>query len=472
MQTAKGFEPDPQWLQVREGVKAIKELSLARAKEGGVPSRQVERAATKPPRTALVYPGGTEIGLEIARSLKLCKEARVLSAGLGGTAADYFFNNHHDVASVNAEGWLDELKTVLEREGVTHIIPAHDEVILPLVRAQDALGVNVVTSSADTCAIARSKKRTLRHLQGAVPAPRIYEDIEAIDRYPVFVKPDEGQGSRGAFVAGNRKELECLLARDSSLLVQEYLPGEEFTVDCFSDREKGVLYAAGRKRIKITSGIASRSQFVDDPRFADYARRIQSTLPFWGAWFFQVKASADGELKLLEVAPRIAGTSGLSRVSGVNLPLLSLYESDRVEVTIPQDVKGVVVERSLTPAYSHPFEYDALYLDFDDTLIVDGEVNSQLVKIAYQCLNRKKSVILVTRHAGDLTASLRKHRLEGLFDKVVHLKEGESKLSAIAHNKCVFVDDSFREMEDLRKHPGVMPLHVSSADLLINNRGI
>jgi hypothetical protein len=31
-------------------------------------------------RTVLVYPGGTEIGLEIARSLKPCKEVRLLSA--------------------------------------------------------------------------------------------------------------------------------------------------------------------------------------------------------------------------------------------------------------------------------------------------------------------------------------------------------------------------------------------------------
>lgn len=422
--------------------------------------------------TVLVYPGGTEIGLEVARSLKLCKEACVLSAGLSNTAADYFFNNHHHVACVSTHGWLEKLKAVVDRDGVSHIMPAHDEVILPLVNTQDKLGVKVVTSSADTCGIARSKKRTLRHLQGAVPIPRKYDGIEAVDCYPVFAKPDDGQGSRGAYRAENQKELECLLARDSSLLVQEYLPGEEFTVDCFSDREKGVLYAAGRKRIKITSGIASRSQFVDDPRFLDYARRIQAALPFWGAWFFQVKASADGELKLLEVAPRIAGTSGLSRVSGVNLPLLSLYESDRIEVTIPQDVKGVVVERSLTPVYSQPFEYDALYLDFDDTLIVNGEVNSQLVKIAYQCLNRKKAVILVTRHAGDISASLRKHRLEGLFDKVIHLKEGESKRKAITHSECVFVDDSFRELEDLRKHPGVTALHVSSADLLINYRGI
>lgn len=423
-------------------------------------------------KSVLVYPGGTEIGLEIARSLKPCKEVRLISAGMRDTPADLFFSIHHEVGPVSSQAWLQELHSVIEAERVTHILPAHDDVIVPLLENEERLGSKIVTSSLETCRIARSKIETIKRLTGVVPVPKLFEKASAIEKLPLFLKPDRGQGSRGALIVRTHEELGVALARDSSLLIQEYLPGREYTIDCFSDRKKGVLYAKGRERIKVTSGIASRSLFVEDSQFGDYARRIHAALPFQGAWFFQLKASADGELKLLEVAPRIAGTSGLSRVSGVNLSLLSLYESDRVEVSMTQGVMDIVVERSLIPAYAHAFEYDALYLDFDDTLIVNGEVNTQLVKIAYQCLNRKKAVVLVTRHAGDITASLRKHRLEGLFDKVVHLNKGESKRQAILHSKCVFVDDSFRELDDLRLHPGVTPLHVSSVDLLINYRGI
>jgi carbamoyl-phosphate synthase large subunit len=423
-------------------------------------------------RTVLVYPGGTEIGLEIARSLKLCKEVRLVSAGMRDTPADFFFSKHYEVEPISSQTWSQQLKSAIEAERVTHILPAHDEVIVPLLENERLLGAKIVASGLETCRVARSKRETVKRLTGVLPVPTIFDVSSAVEDFPVFLKPDRGQGSRGALVARTREELDVALARDASLVIQEYLPGEEYTVDCFSDREKGLLYAAGRKRIKITSGIASRSQFVQNTRFADYARRIHKALPFWGAWFFQLKASAEGELKLLEVAPRIAGTSGLSRTSGVNLPLLGLYESDRIEVSIPNELLGIIVERSLAPAYSHTIEYEALYLDYDDTLIVGGAVNSQLVKIAYQCLNRKKAVVLVTRHAGDISASLQKYRLGGLFDQIVHLKAGESKRKAITHGKCVFVDDSFRELEDIRRHPGVTALHVSSADLLINYRGI
>jgi len=423
-------------------------------------------------RTVLVYPGGTEIGLEICRALKSCKEVKVVSAGFAGSPAESHYTSHHAVGGVHEDGWLPQLQDVVRRESVTHIFPAHDEVIIALLSNEETLGAKIVASPLETCRVARSKKRTVQHFAGIVPVPRVFEEASSVEAFPVFVKPDEGQGSRGAAVVHNAEELAWLLRQDDTLLIEEFLPGEEFTVDCFSDRDRGVLFAAGRSRIQITNGIASHSRAVKDPRFADYARRIHAALPFQGAWFFQVKADNSGEWKLLEVAPRIAGTSGLARASGVNLPLLSIYESDRVPVSIQARVPDVVVRRTLESAYRHGAEYDALYLDYDDTLVVKGAVNTSLVKIVYQHINAGKPVFLVTRHNGDLAASLREHRLEGLFDEIVQLQEGESKGQAIKHAKAVFIDDSHRELEVLRQHPGVVALHVASVELLIDHQGL
>jgi hypothetical protein len=36
-----------------------------------------------------------------------------------------------------------------------------------------------------------------------------------------------------------------LFAETGSLIVAEYLPGEEFIIDCFSHRALGLLYCAG-----------------------------------------------------------------------------------------------------------------------------------------------------------------------------------------------------------------------------------
>jgi hypothetical protein len=56
------------------------------------------------------------------------------------------------------------------------------------------------------------------------------------------------------------------------------------------------------------------------------ANKINKKLHFRGVWFFQVKENINGDLSLLEIAPRVAGTMALSRLKGVNLPLMSLFD--------------------------------------------------------------------------------------------------------------------------------------------------
>jgi len=418
----------------------------------------------------LVFPGGTEIGLEIGRSLEACKEVDLFSAGVSSAShATYAFREHFEMPKVNETGWLERLTEIVVNNAITHIFPAHDDAIIALVEYAHKIPAKIVTSPEKTCRIARSKMDTLATLRNFIPTPEFHSTPEEVEEYPVFVKPNKGQGSRGATIIPNRISLDVALERDSSLIVLEYLPGREFTVDCFSDREKGVLYARGRTRARITSGISSNSTFVENSRFMDLAKRIQDVLSFHGGWFFQVKENTVGELCLLEVAARIPGTSSLSRVCGVNLPLLSLYEAERIPVTIQPLDLPVTVDRTLTPIFKHGLIYDTLYVDLDDTLIIHNRVNAQLVTIIYQCLNRGVRVILLTRHGKDVKATLDKFRLTVLFDEIVHLTNGESKANYIKSSKAVFIDDSFSEVSAVGRIMGVTAIHTSAADLLLED---
>ena len=71
-----------------------------------------------------------------------------------------------------------------------------------------------------------------------------------------------------------------------------------------------------------------------NPDFETLAGRINEALEMRGAWFFQVKENSQRKLVLLEIAPRIAGSMGLVRNQGVNLPLLSLYDAADLDVVI------------------------------------------------------------------------------------------------------------------------------------------
>ncbi len=425
----------------------------------------------------LVFPGGTETGAEIYKSLCQCKEVTLYSAGDARSShAPFLFARHHFVPSLTEAGWMDALKRVIVDHAIDFVYPAYDDALVALAQNLHRLGARVVASPLRTCTITRSKAQTYDLLTESLPVPIRFATPDDVPEYPVFVKPDRGHGSRGTSLVWDRAQLECVLAhRDGTwgeLLICEYLPGEEFTVDCFNDRAKGLLYCGARRRERTRAGIAMRSVPVTDPVFAEYAYIITSRLELHGAWFFQVKRDRAGVLKLLEVAPRISGTSAVQRVRGVNLPLLSLYEQERRPIEILPNQGGVVIDRALVNRYMHTLRYDTVYVDLDDTLILKDKVNAQLVSFLYQCVNKKIRLVLVTKHAGDPMATLRRHRLGLLFDEVIHLNPTESKAAAIHGDaaRAIFIDDSFAERKEVTQRLGLPSFDCSMVEALLDDR--
>jgi len=419
----------------------------------------------------LVFPGGTEIGLEIQKALSPCKEVRLFSAGMNvPNHAPYVFLRHFVLPSVHERGWLEALIAVVRREGIDFIFPAYDDVLLALAENANRIPATVVTSPLETCRITRSKSATYRFLEGVVPVPRMYPDADSVDAFPVFVKPDRGQGSQRAALVPSKAELAELVKAQSDLIILENLPGEEYTVDCFSDRERGLLFCGARQRIRTNRGIAWNSRPVRDPAFDALARGIAGRLEFHGVWFFQAKRAADGVLTLLEIAPRVAGTMALHRVMGVNFPLLSLYEQARVPVTIMANEIDVELERALLNRYRHDLRYGAVFVDLDDTLLCHGVVNRDLVKLVFQCINAGVRTVLLTRHAGDLNALLAKHRLAGLWDEIIAVDKDRKKSEFITRRDAILVDDSFSERADVQRRCGIPTFDSSMIEMLFDDR--
>jgi carbamoyl-phosphate synthase large subunit len=170
------------------------------------------------------------------------------------------------VHPVGQPGWLEALQEVVRREGITHVFPAHDDALVALAEhAGEFRPAKIVTSPLATCQLTRSKLQTRRLLEGVVPTPAVYPGVAEVPTYPVFLKPDRGQGSQRTDRAEDATMLSELLARDPDRAIWEFLPGEEYTIDCFSDRERGLLHASGRERVRIRAGIAMHSRRVDLP---------------------------------------------------------------------------------------------------------------------------------------------------------------------------------------------------------------
>lgn len=419
----------------------------------------------------LVFPGGTEIGLEIQRALCQCKDVRLYSAGLDvSNHAPYVFARHFNVPSVHDPAWVDSLNQVILDQRIDYVFPAYDDVIVAVAQNAERIKARVVSSPLQTCLITRSKSKTYRLLADTIPVPELYNDLEVIDQYPVFVKPDKSQGSRRTHIVRSKDSLSQLLGQNRECIVMEYLPGEEYTVDCFSDRDAGLLFCGSRQRIRTRNGISMNSRPVQDDVFVEYANAISKKLTFHGAWFFQLKKDRYGTYKLLEIAPRIAGTMAVHRVLGVNFALLSIYEQERIPIEILVNEVDVEIDRALVNRYRHQAKYSAVYVDLDDTLILNGIVNINLIQFLYQCINAEIRVVLLTKHMVDVDQTLEKHRLTGVFDEVIHVEQSTGKLDYIRESDAILIDDSFSERKAASERLGILTFDCSMIEILLDER--
>ncbi|MBS0444569.1 MAG: ATP-grasp domain-containing protein [Proteobacteria bacterium] len=423
-------------------------------------------------RKLLVFPAGTEIGLEIFEALQHCKEVELHGAGQDvPNHARFVYPRYHLLPSVREAGWVGALADLCATLSIDYIFPAYDDVIVALAeQAAHLLPAKVLCPSLKTCLVTRSKRSTYEALAGDVRVPAVHRSASDVATYPVFVKPDRGQGSQGVRRVANAAELEAALSETVEPLICEFLPGEEYTVDCFTDREHGLLFSGARIRERTRNGISVSTSTVELPGADRLAERIGNRLGLHGAWFFQLKRAADGELALLEVAPRVAGSMSAHRVQGVNFPLLTIFEHERKPLKLLVNDGVVCLDRALRNRYRHPYRYAALYLDFDDTVVVAGRVNLTAIALVHKCIEDGIKVVLLTRHAGDISATLAKHRIQTLFDEVVHLRAGERKSDYITLPAPILVDDSFSERMEVHKRLRIPTFDPSMIEVLLHSQ--
>lgn len=418
-------------------------------------------------RNVLVFPAGTEIGLEIFNALRYCKETRLFGAGQDvSNHGKFVYSQYHVLPSIHEAGWLTQLTALCEKLSIDYIFPAYDDVIIALIREQAHIPACVISSPRAACEITRSKSATYAHLAKLLRVPQVYLDPNKIPAFPVLVKPDKGQGSFGILKVDHPKALNRAIASIPDAIICEYLPGDEYTVDCFSDRERGVLFVGARERRRTRNGISVNTVTTDIPEALRLAKIINSALELRGAWFFQLKRDRLGQLALLEVAPRIAGSMAAHRVMGINFPLLSIFEHERLPIQLQLRPGTVELDRALCNRYRHSVNFGVAYIDLDDTLLFRGQVNVQVVKLIFQCINQGRPVKLLTRHRGNLALTLASHRLAGLFDQLIHIAASEKKSGYILEADAILIDDSFSERMEVESTCGIATFDCSMIEML------
>ncbi len=397
-------------------------------------------------KNVLVFPCGSEIGLEINRALAYSKHFTLYGGNSVDDHGKFVYKNYiAGLPFIDAPNFIDEINKIIELHKIDFIIPAHDSVVLKMAENQRIIKATVITSCVETCIICRSKRKTYETFKNIIPIPIVYDFTKKMN-FPIFLKPDVGQGTKGTYKVNTKKEVDFYLKKDSTLLVLEFLPGKEYTVDCFTDKNGKLLFVGGRERARIYNGISVNSRPINNPKFQQLAEIINQTLSFQGVWFYQVKERANHELVVMEIAPRIAGTMALYRVLGINFVQLALFDRMGIEVSILKNKFDIEIDRALFARFLFKKYYSYVYIDLDDTIICNNAVNADIMKFLYQARNMGKKIILLSRYKKDIKAILSKFAISNLlFDDIILIEGNQNKAKYIKNIDSIFIDDSFAE---------------------------
>ena len=132
-----------------------------------------------------------------------------------------------------------------------------------------------------------------------------------------------------------------------SMLLMEYLDGHEYSVDCVGDN--GRLVAAVARKKPMTAG---RGQLIDMRQdIVDATTQLCRTYGLNGVFNAQFR-EGNGELRLLEINPRMSGGIGMACVAGPNLPYIALagFADGFDKVTVPPVRNGIRVAELSEPA--------------------------------------------------------------------------------------------------------------------------
>ena len=190
----------------------------------------------------------------------------------------------------------------------------------------DAIGCRLFVPPRDIVERTADKLRFAHFLDElGIPGPLTFEyGARQPERYPVYLKPRYGSGSVGTTRIDSEHSLHEAAAGKTGLIVQDFVDGAEFTVDCFAAESGRVVAAVPRERIAIKAGVSVKGRTYHHPLIETIASTVVERSGIVGAANVQGMLRADGSFSIIEMNPRFSGTLALTTASGINFASLLL----------------------------------------------------------------------------------------------------------------------------------------------------
>lgn len=288
----------------------------------------------------------------------------------------FFVDRFYTVPSPEDEKkYFTEIQSIATHEKIDIIIPQTSKETMFYAENRpklESLGIKVLVVSNEAALTANNKYFTLQKFkEEGLPVPNYFlvnniselnHAAETLD-YPkkmIVVKIPVANGSRGLRILSEKKlTLDKFLkekpetdhmtlknfltmfenSEDSfpTMLVMEYLPGKEYSVDIFRDKKEICIIPRDRK--KIRSGISFSNEIINHKKIIQISKIACEKMGLFGVFGFQFKLDDDKVPKILECNARVQGTMAASYFVNTNIIWYGIAHTLNIPYTINNNPK-------------------------------------------------------------------------------------------------------------------------------------
>lgn len=256
----------------------------------------------------------------------------VVACDLSNTApAIYHADKSYLVSRILDDNYIPEIVDICKKEDIHLIVPTIDTELYKLAEARVYIESNtnakVLVSDMSVVKICRDKYNTQAFFEeNGFGMPRLIDEevIKNKDyKFPLFIKPLNGSSSINTFKVNNEKELEFFLEYVPEPIVQDFMEGEEYTIDAFVDFEHNPITIVPRQRLATRGGEVLKGLVNKDREIIETIKNVIKVLKPIGHITLQCMKTNEG-IKFIEINPRFGGGAPISIKAGANSPM-NLY---------------------------------------------------------------------------------------------------------------------------------------------------
>jgi carbamoyl-phosphate synthase large subunit len=266
--------------------------------------------------------------------------------------AQYAAHHRMAVPPIEDPNYVPALLELCERHHVGAVIPLTDLDLEVLAHARER-GLLPALVPAPEIARATFDKYEAHLLLASLdlPTPPTVLPGEPVAHYPVMIKPRQGSGARSIHRADDARAVEFIVDYvKEPTMVQWWMDGPEFSIDCLSDLDGRCLNAIPRTMIESRGGESIKGTVIADRELIELGRSVVEALGVRGPCTVQAFRDREIGLGITDVNTRFGGAFPApmyAALPGRTYPelIVAMARGERVEPHVGEFRAGVTFTR-------------------------------------------------------------------------------------------------------------------------------